>query len=138
MATIVYNRGLDELRDFTTDTFRALLLDNTYTPDKDDDFVSDLTGELVGAGYSRQTLATKTRTVDNAQDRITYDAANPDFGSIVIGETAQYMVVYRFVTNDADSLLVVSFDLGGIPTNGAPFVVQFDPTDGMLYTDQGA
>ena len=139
MATTVYNRGLDELRDFTTDTFRALLLDNIYTPDKDDDFVSDVSAdELAGAGYARPTLGTKSRTIDDAQDRIEYAAADPDFGPIVAGETAQYMVVYRFVTNDADSILIACYDIGGVPTNGAAFVVQWDATDGFAYTDQGA
>lgn len=139
MATTVYNIGLDELRDFTTDTIRAMLLDNTYTPDKDHDFVADVVAaELAGAGYARETLTTKARTVSDANDRIEYTADDPDFGAVAVGETAQYMVVYKFVTNDADSILLSCFDLGGVPTNGASFVVQWDVTDGFTYTDQGA
>lgn len=141
MATTVYNQGLDELRDFTTDTFQALLLNDAgYVVDKDHDYVADLTpgtNEIAGAGYSRQTLSTKTRTVDDANDRITYDCDDFDFGGIVVGETVTAMVVYRFVTNDADSILIAHYSLGTIATTGLPFPVLVNAS-GLLYTDQGA
>ena len=139
MANIVYNAGLDELRDFTTDTIRALLVTSSYTPNKDHDFVSTpAANELSGVGYSRPTLASKSRTVDDANDRITYDCVDPSFGTIAIGETARYMIVYKFVTNDADSILLACFDLGasGVATNGADFTVLVS-SSGLLYHTQG-
>lgn len=138
MATTVYNRGLDELRDWTSDTIRGLLVTASYTPNKDHDFVSDVSSfELSGTGYARPTLSGKTRTLSDVTDRITYDADDPDFGPIIVGETARYMILYKFVTNDADSILLACYDLGAVATNGADFVVVFD-ADGALYTDQGA
>lgn len=141
MATTVYNRGLDELRDFTSDTFMALLLNDAgYVPNKDHDFVADLTpgtNEIAGAGYSRQTLATKTRTIDDTNDRITYDCDDLDFGTIAAGENVEAMVVYRFVTNDADSILIAYYPLGTIATTGLAFPVVVSAS-GLLYVDQGA
>lgn len=141
MADGVYNRGLDELAAFTTNTYKMLLLKGSgYTFNKDHDFVADLTpasNEVAGSGYSRQTLGSKTRTIDDTNDRITYDAADPAFGSIVAGETVSAMVLFRFVTNDADSILIGFYDLTDTPTDGNPFSVVLG-TAGLLYNDQGA
>lgn len=133
MATTIYTRGRDELRDFGSDTFRALLVTASYTPNVDHDFVADVSAnELAGSGYSRPTLASKSRTIDDTNNRIVYDAADPSFGTIVAGETARYMIVYRFVTDDSDSILVACYDIGSQATNGAPFVVTLS-SDGLLY-----
>lgn len=141
MATTVYNRGLDELRAFTTDTFEALLLNDAgYVPDKDHDYVADLTpgtNEISGAGYTRQTLGGKTRTIDDALNRITYDCSDLGFGSIAAGENVEAVVVYRLVTNDADSILIAYYPLGLIATTGLPFPVIISSA-GLIYTDQGA
>lgn len=141
MPTTVYNAGLDELRNFASVTFEALLLNDAgYVPDPDDVFVADLTpaaNEIAGAGYSRQALAGKSRTVDNALDRITYDCGDFDFGNIAAGENVTGMVVYRFVTNDADSILIAHYPLGTIATTGLAFPVLVSAA-GLLYTDQGA
>ena len=141
MADLLYNRGLDELAAFATNTYKVLLLKGSgYTPNKDHDFVSDLTvasNEVAGSGYSRQTLASKTRTIDDTNDRITYDAADPAFGSIVAGETVSAMVMFRFVTNDSDSILIGYFDLTDTPTDGNPFTVVLG-ANGLVYIDQGA
>lgn len=141
MPTTLYNRGLDELRNFTSDTFEALLINDAgYVPNPDHDYVADLTpgtNEIAGAGYSRQTLGTKTRTIDDGADRIVYDCADFDFGTIAAGENVTAMVVYRFVTNDADSILIAYYPLGTIATTGLSFPVIVNAS-GLLYTDQGA
>jgi len=141
MATTVYNQGLDELRNFTSVSFKALLLKGAgYVVNRDHDFVAALTpaaNEVAGAGYARQSLATKTRVIDDALDRITYDCVDLDFGSIAVGETVTGVVVFRFVTNDADSVLIGYYPIGSVPTNGNPFLVSIDPT-GLLYTVQGS
>ncbi len=141
MPTTLYNRGLDELRNFTSDTFEALLINDAgYVPNPDHDYVADLTpgtNEIAGAGYSRQALGTKTRTIDDTNNRITYDCADLDFGSIVAGENVTGMVVYRLVTNDADSILIAHYPLGTVATTGLPFPVVISAS-GLLYVDQGA
>lgn len=138
MADGIYNRGLDELAAFTTSTYKFLLLKGSgYTFNKDHDFVSDLTvasNEVTVAGYSRQTAGTKTRTIDDTLDRITYDAADPSFGTLTAGETVSAMVLYRFVTVDGDSILIGYYDLTDTATNGTAFAVVL-ATTGLLYTD---
>lgn len=138
MADGLYNRGLDELAPFTTSTYRFLLLKGAgYTFNKDHDFVADLTpgsNEVTVAGYARPTAGTKTRTVDDTNDRITYDCADPNFGTTVAGETVSAMVFYRFVTNDADSILIGYYDLADTATSGVPFIVTVG-TAGLVYVD---
>lgn len=138
MADGAYNRGLDELAAFGTSTYKFLLLKGSgYTFNKDHDFVSDLTpgsNEVAGSGYARVTAASKTRTIDDSNDRITYDAADPAFGSIVAGETVSAMVLFRFVTNDADSILIAYYDLTDTATNGTAFTVTLG-ANGVLYVD---
>lgn len=141
MADLIYNGGLDRLRDFTTGTFKFLLLKGSgYTPDKDHDFVAGLTpasNEVAGAGYSRQTAASKTRTVDDTNNRITYDCADLAFGSIASGETVTGMILYQEVTNDSDSVLIAYYDLTDTATTGAAFSVAIGAA-GVAYADQGA
>lgn len=140
MADLVYTRGIPEWSAFSTSTYRVLLLKGSgYTANVDHDFVSDLTpasNETALSGYSRQTLGTKTVTYDDTLNRMTYDAADPAFGTIVAGDTISAMVLYRFVTNDADSLLMGYYDLADTGTNGTPFGVTLAST-GLAYFDQG-
>lgn len=138
MADGVYNRGLDELTAFTTSTYKFLLLKGSgYTFNKDDDFVSTLTpasNEVTVSGYARVTAASKTRTIDDTNDRITYDCADPAFGTMVAGETVSTMILFRFVTNDADSILIGYYDLTDTATNGTAFTVVLG-ANGVLYVD---
>ena len=134
--TFVYTRGLDELRNWETDTFKCLLVTSGYTPDRDHDYVDDVvpaSNEITGAGYTRQTVANAARTIDDANDRIVYDADDFDFGSIAIGETVAGVVLYREVTNDSDSILIAYYSLGSIATTGNPFPVAV-PATGMIRT----
>lgn len=138
MADSVYNRGLDEMSTWTTNTFKFLLLKGSgYTFNKDHDFVADLTpasNEVTVSGYSRQTAATKSRTIDDTNDRITYDCDDPTFGTLVAGETVSAMVLYRFVTNDSDSILIGYYDLPDTATNGTTFSVVLS-VSGAFYLD---
>lgn len=105
-----YVRGLDEAGSgfASSGTFRVLLLQGAgYTYDDDHDFVADLTpgsNEVSAAGYSRQTLGSKTRTI--GASNILYGCASVDFGTIATGQSVTGIVLYRFVTNDADSILM--------------------------------
>lgn len=143
MADGIYNRGLDEPGggQWASGTWKFLLLKGAgYTFNKDHDFVSDLTpasNETALSGYARVTAGSKTRTIDDTNDRITYDCADPAFGSIAAGDTITAMVLFRFVTNDADSILTGYFDLPDTATNGTAFTPVLG-ANGVLYADQGA
>ena len=140
MADLIYNRGLDELATWTSATYKFMLLKGSgYTPNKDHDFVTNLTpasNEVAGAGYTRQTVGTPTRTIDDTNDRITYDCADPAFGSIASGETVSAMVLYRQVSSDTDHILIAYFDITDTPTSGSAFSIVVD-AQGLLYVDQG-
>ena len=139
MADIAYNAGLDVMSGFVAGTFRFLLLKNGVGADPDLVYVDDLTpgtNEITVSGYSRQTAGTKSRTVDNTLNRITYDCDDPAFGTLVAGETVTGMVLYEFVTNDADSILVAYYDLTDAATAGTAFTVVLAST-GCYYVDQG-
>lgn len=139
MADVLYTRGIPEWSELTTGTYRFLLLKGSgYTPNKDHDFVSDLvpaSNEVTVSGYSRQTLASPTETFDDTNDRTVYDCADPSFGTLVAGETVSAMVLYRFVTNDADSILMAYYDLTDTPTAGTAFPVAIN-SSGLVYFDQ--
>ena len=128
----VYNRGKFIIADsslaWTSDTIQALLVDSTYVYDPDDNFVSDISGELTDGSYSRQTLGTKGVTEDDTGDQAYLTAAPVDFGALD-NETPEGMVFFKFVTNDADSPLIAFFDGGfGAAANGAGYVVNGEGT----------
>lgn len=138
MADLMYDYGLDEGATWATNTFRFLLLKGSgYAPSKAHHFVSSLTpgsNEVTVSAYARQTAASKARTVDAVNHRIVYSCANPDFGVLAAGETVSAMVLFRFVTNDADSILIAYYDLTDFPTDGTDFLVQLGTT-GAFYLD---
>lgn len=138
MAVTVYNRGLDQLNDFTSGTYKWALLKSGYTVNRDHDFVADLTpgsNEISGSGYARVTASGKTRTIDDTNDRISYDCDDPAFGSIVAGETYVAAVLFKQVTNDADSILIAYFPLASTATDGSP-VTPAIPAGGFMYVDE--
>lgn len=109
---------------FTTATYKALLLVSPADPTPGTDtHVDDVSAdELTVASYARATLGTKTVTADDAAGTTVMDCADMSFGSAVAGETAVWLVVYREVTNDADSPLVFAGSVSR-PTDGTPVTV---------------
>lgn len=141
MADLIYNRGLDEMAAWASSTYKFMLLKGSlYVPDVDHDFVSDLTpatNEVTVSPYARITAAGKARTISDSLNRITYTCNNPDFGMLAAGQTVSAMVLFRFVTNDADSILIGYFDLDDFATDGTDFPVVLGSL-GVLYTDMAA
>lgn len=122
-----YNRGkfiiMDASLDWVNDTIRALLVDSSYVYDPDDNFVSDISGELTDGSYARQTLGNKGVTEDDTNDEAVMTADPIDFGALT-NETPEGIVLFKFVTNDADSPLISFSDAGfGATANGAGYVV---------------
>ena len=123
--------------DLATADIRSLLIDDSITPDPDDDFVADIVAaEIAGTGYARKTLASETVTRDDtnnltkvtASDRVW---AGADFGS------PEYEVFYVHVTNDADSW-IIGYSLirdsadNPITTNGGDLTTTQHPTNGLI------
>lgn len=131
MASNNYTAGLLEIQkqniDYVNDTIQALLVTNTFTFDKSHQFVSQITGEVSGTGYSRATLGTKSiDSTTGTPDTINFKAANLTWAGIDVSPDDLYsLVVFKFVTNDADSLLIANVDFPNISTNGNNITVEF-------------
>lgn len=137
MSTLIYNQGLDLMQDWTTGTYKFLLLKSSAAAfDRDMDFVADVvasSAEISASGYARDTVTTPTRTVSDVDNCTYYDCDDPDFGSIAAGQTVGRMVLFKFITNDASSLLIADFDLTDTPTDGNPFTVVLNPSGVMKH-----
>ena len=144
MANIIFNAGLRDLlkttKTFDAGTYKALLVrsTSTYTPNKDDDTISGLTGlvEISVASYARQTITTPTIAEVDASDLVKVDCDDVAFGSLESGQTVKAIIVYRFVTNDTDSipLLYIDTDSGSLlprALGGGAFTVQINAS-GLL------
>lgn len=136
--SFIYNLASKRLGDDSTrinylaDTIKAMLVTSGYTPNRDHDFVSTASGsELTGTGYvagfgnsGRHTLASKTITEDDTNDRASYGAANPVWTAINAGTIAAVILI-KEITNDAASYLIAYLDGTPVGTNGGDITVQF-------------
>jgi hypothetical protein len=99
MASLIYNSAIDELArgdiDFDTDTFKAMLVTSSYTPNKDThEFRDDVTNEVSGTGYTAGGVASAvTVTKDTANDKVTIQFGAVSWASSTI--TARGCVYYK-------------------------------------------
>jgi len=110
-----FSAGLDIANgdiDFDTDTFKYVLLDNTYTPDQNHDRRSDLTGEVSGAGYTTGGItivpAISEDTV-NKKSIVTFPS------SVLTGTTltnVRYQVFFKSTGTAANDRLICWVDFG--------------------------
>jgi hypothetical protein len=121
-----------------SDTIKIMLLRSTYTVNPDHKFVADIvsheatatnyTGGFSGAG--RKTLASKTMTADDTNNRAVYDAADPSAWTALGGatnNTLRYAAIVKEITNDAASQVIAILDFGAdFNTNGGDFSVAFN------------
>lgn len=133
----VYQNGLMKCMDGTivllTDTIKIVLVKSSYTPNRDHDFLSDVT-EITGvsgytggfAGAGRKTLASKTLAITDASDLFTFDAADVAFGALGTGDTIGGGVICKEITSDAASPIIAFNGVTNTPTNGASVTFQFD------------
>lgn len=132
MASLIYNKALEFVAkgsiDFDTDTFYAMLVTSSYTPDKDaHDFRNDVTNEVSGTGYTADGKPTAAVvTLDTANDRV-----NVTFGDVtwtaVSGFTAAAAVIYkhRGGASSADELVAYAEFTSGVTPTGGDFTLHF-------------
>lgn len=114
-----------------SDTIKARLVMSSVTPLPTSAVMTGLTA--IGTD---QTLGTKTGpTTDGTNHRTGYDAADSVWTSVSLGSTVGWVVVYKFVTNDADSIPIAVIDVTDTPTNGANITITYDAT-GVFYLQQ--
>jgi len=91
--------------DLDTHTFKVLLCTSTYTPSASGhSAIANITNELSGNGYARQTLGTVTWV--RSGGTVTFDAANTEFTASGGSLVARYAVIYDDdPTSPADPLV---------------------------------
>lgn len=106
---------------FATDDIRVLLVTSTYTFVITHEFVSDITNELVGAGYARSgAVGTPTFTWNSGQERWEFKHAATTHGNVAVGETIGAAILFLQTGSDATASLLWFDELtGNIPTTGA-------------------
>lgn len=99
MTSLIFNSCIDDLAkgaiDFDTDTFKAMIVTATYSPNKDTHTKrSDVTNEAGGTGYTAGGVAvTATVTKDTANDRVDITFSDPSWASSSI--TGRALVLYK-------------------------------------------
>lgn len=140
MASFAYQRGIAGILngdiDLLTNNIRIALVTSSYVANKDDDFWSTPAAyELSGTGYTAggELLGSKTVTIDDANDWVEFDCADPTWTAINAG-TADAAVVYRDTGVAATSELILYIDDGGFPitTNGGDLTITVNAS-GLFY-----
>jgi hypothetical protein len=111
MATLIYDSCIDDTVrgaiDWDADTFKAMIVTDTYTPNKGSHTRrSDVTNEVTGTGYTAGGLAvTATVTKDTTNHRVDITFSDPSWTTATI--TGRGIVVYksRGGASSADELL---------------------------------
>jgi hypothetical protein len=142
-VVLVYQRGWHQM---TTGALawdanlKAILLRSTYTPNRDHDYIADISAHEAGgpgctSGFGasgRKALTGATVTLDDANDRA--NLVGPTSLVWVGINTAQVagFAIAREKTSDADSPLVAYFDFTPVTPQGGTLTVAF--TDGIFAT----
>lgn len=125
MESLIFNSFWEDLArgniDLDTDTFKAMVVTDAYTPDKDAHTKrSDVTNEASGTGYTAGGQAvTVTVTKDTANDRLDVDISDPSWANATL--SGRGIVVYKSRGGAASAdELVCSIAAGSdiVSTNG--------------------
>jgi hypothetical protein len=151
MASYGYTTGVKEILDRTIDfvgdsTIKLMLLSNatSYTYDPDHlvadtggandpvDAETNVSGYVRGwGGAGRKALASKTMTVDNTNNWVKIDAADPSAWTLASGQTVVAAIILKEgAANDTTSRLIFYVDFTDTATNGGTFTVTFN-ADGI-------
>lgn len=146
MASVIPNRfWYDVLRkviSLSADTFYCALVDNTYTPNKDDTVwsasIDPGSSEIIGSvavGYTTGgvALAGVVFSQDDTNDLCKFDANDAVWTSSTI--TARYAVVYDSTPTDKTIVAVYEFSADKSSSTGT-FTIQWS-TSGLMVFEQG-
>jgi hypothetical protein len=127
MANFWYNEAKRALAqgelNLVTDDLRVILVMSSTSADTElhKNFITEFTtlGEYDGTGYARGQIANLGITEDAGNDRAEIDGDDQVFASLGVGALqCTGAIVYKHVTNDADSVPIAFFDTGGFPFDG--------------------
>jgi len=131
----VYNKmkydTLKKLIDLSGDTFKVILLDNTYSFDADHNTYADVSAKELptAGGYTAGgvTLGSPTVTEDDANDKAVFDGADVEWTSASF--TTHYAVIYNSTVSDH---LICCIDFGADKTVASgTFKIQWN-ADGII------
>lgn len=130
MASLIFDSFTDDVSNGnivgSTASFKAMLVTSSYTPSQGTHTKrSDVTNEVVGAGYSSGGSAvTCTVVKDTSNHRETWTFSSPSWTSSTI--TAHAAVIYVVVGSAATDRLVCYVDFGAdVTSSGGTFSVTF-------------
>jgi hypothetical protein len=138
MAGFVFNAGADGLQSggsitWASDTIKVRPVTKASESAVDKDATS-MTG-IGTTGYD-VTLGSKTKTKNNANDRIVYDSADFTFAAVAGAVGAvDHFIVFKYNTNDAGSTPIAKVAMTEITPNGGDIAVTVS-ADGLFYTQQ--
>lgn len=143
MASVIYNSFLADrdkgLIDLDLNTINVMLVTSSYTPNVDTHTKrSDITNEVVGAGYTSggQTLANTTITQNNSANSSVFDADDLTWSSSTI--TARGAILYKSTGVAANDNLICYFDFGTDQVSSSGnFTISWNAA-GIFDTVQGA
>jgi hypothetical protein len=122
MASYWFNEGLkydaDSNLDWSADTIRARLV--ASVPART---ITSMTGQT--AIGSDQTLGTKSISKDDTNNQVKYLAANPTWTAVGAGSTVAAVIIYKFITDDANSKPLCVHDVTDTPTNGGDITIDW-------------
>lgn len=131
MASEMFDAGSDGITkgtiSWTADTIKARLVASSVVPDRTASVMTGLTA--IGTD---QTLASKTQTKDTTNHQEHFDSADPTWTAVASGSTVGFIVVYKFVTTDSDSIPIALIDVTDLPTNGSDITYPVD-ANGWCY-----
>lgn len=137
MASFVYNEAAEEIAKgtlvWTSDTIKACLVASSATPNKDDTAMSTYTSARIG---SDQTLSDKSINKNTTDDRAELKQSTIlTWSAVTAGSTVGFIVVYKFVTDDAGSTPIACIDVDNVATNGGDLT--WTPASNIVaYTQQ--
>lgn len=148
MASFVTNRAMRRILDRTLDITtgcKVMLCTAGLTADQDSDFIGSAAGsagatEITATGYTRgfggagRLAVTVTFAEQDANNRAVVIVSDPSWATLggAVNDTVGFACLVKEVTSDADSELIAVWDLVDTPTNGSPFGLDFDATNGNL------
>lgn len=136
LVNTAFKKFMDGDIDLLNDTIKLMLIKATHTPNVDtEEFIDDVSSDEVtpDGDYSAGgvALGTKATTVDNANNRCVFDAANVTFTAVDF--SARYAYIYKDTGNAATSAIVGYIDFGSDKnSDGGNFVITFDAA-GIFY-----
>ena len=121
-AKTLLAQGSLDLREAGSDLRVAMVMSNTTADTEQDAALMNAFStldECDGANYVRKALAAQVVNQDDPNNRAELDAVDITWTALGAGTRQNVgMILYKHVTNDADSIPIAYMDSGGFPFDG--------------------